>query len=264
MKKFFIFTPVLATVLGVAFLNLFNSIEKSLIFYPEKLPSNFVYSFPYPFEEINLTMKDKTLINSLYFPSKQGRGIILYFHGNAESLRNWGYVAGDFLPLNWDLFIIDYRGFGKSAGEPYEDKLYSDAFEIYEYLKKRFPSKEILPYGRSIGTAIAAKLALEKNTQRLILETPYTSLPELAKIYFPFIPSFLISYRLNTFDYTRNYMGKVLVLHGTHDEIIPVEMGREFQNLGDKLTYIEIPYGNHNNLSQFEKFRKAISSFILD
>ncbi|MCX7999334.1 MAG: lysophospholipase, partial [Leptospiraceae bacterium] len=209
-------------------------------------------------------MKDKIKINALYFPSRQSKGIIFYFHGNAESLRNWGYIASDFLLLDWDLFIIDYRGFGKSTGEPYEDKLYSDAFEIYDYLKTRFPSKEILPYGRSIGTAIAAKLALEKKTQRLILETPYTSLPELARIYFPFIPSFILSYRLNTFDYVKNYLGRVLVLHGSHDEIIPVEMGREFQNLGNKVIYVEIPYGNHNNLSQFKKFKEAVRSFLVE
>lgn len=250
------------SLIGVISLSFLKKIEQSLIFYPEKLPKNFVYSFPYSFEEFNLIMKDKTNINALYFPSKQGYGIILYFHGNAGSLRSWGYIAEEFLPLGWDLFIIDYRGFGKSEGEPKEGKLHSDASEIYEYLRIRFHDKEIVPYGRSIGTGIASKLAKEKNTSRLILETPYTSLPELAKIYFPFIPSFLLSYELKTFEYLKNYNGKVLVLHGSLDEIIPVEMGRKFQELGNKVYYVEIPNGRHNNLADFWDTQKAIQKFL--
>lgn len=250
------------SIIGVVSLSFLKKIEQSLIFYPEILPKNFAFSFPYPFEEFNLIMKDKTNINALYFPSKQSHGIVLYFHGNAGSLRSWGYIAEEFLPLGWDLFIMDYRGFGKSEGEPKEEKLHSDASEIYEYLRIRFHEKEIIPYGRSIGTGIASRLAKQKNTPRLILETPYTSLPELAKIYFPFIPSFLLSYELNTYEYVKNYKGKVLVLHGTLDEIIPVEMGRKFKELGAHVRYVEIPNGRHNNLSDFFDTQTAIQNFL--
>ena len=267
MHKFslsYLYTLIAFSVLGIFSLSVFKKIEQALIFYPEKLPKDFTFSFPYKFEEITLIMKDKIKISALYFPSNQDNGIIFYFHGNAESLRSWGYVAGEFLPLGWNVFIFDYRGFGKSEGEPTEKLLHSDALEIYEYLKFRFNDKEILPYGRSIGTGIAAKLAQEKNTNRLILETPYTSLPELAKIYFPFIPSFLLSYKLNTFEYVKKFNGKTLVLHGGLDEIIPVDMGRKFQELGSKIHYVEISYGRHNNLSDFQLKEKSIQKFLLE
>jgi lipoprotein-releasing system permease protein len=76
--------------IGVLSLNFFQTLEESLIFYPEKLEQDFSYSFPFPFEEIHLTMKDKAKINALYFTSRKQKGIILYFHGNAQSLREWG------------------------------------------------------------------------------------------------------------------------------------------------------------------------------
>lgn len=269
-------------ILGGGVLGFFKSMEQSMIFYPEKLPIDFVYRFPFSFEEINLRMSDETRINSLYFPSentlestlsfssngknqktgKKSKGIILYFHGNAGSLASWGYVAEDFLPLGWDVFVTDYRSYGKSEGKPDEDKLHSDAAEIYTYLEKRFPGQEIVPYGRSIGTGIAARLARDKKSKRLVLETPYTSFPELARVYYSFLPTFVMGYRLNALEYVKNFSGRTLVLHGDRDEIIPARMGRKFSELNDRVRYVEIPGGQHNNLSEFRGTGEALREFL--
>ncbi|MCC5816721.1 MAG: alpha/beta fold hydrolase [Leptospira sp.] len=265
-------------IIGGSILGFFKSMEQSMIFYPEKLHPNFSYNFPYSYEEINLRMSDDTLINSLFFPSentlksslsskptdknKKSHGIILYFHGNAGSLASWGYIAEDFLPLGWDVLVTDYRSYGKSEGSPDEVKLHSDAAELYEYLKKRFPEQEILPYGRSIGTGIAAKLARDMNTPRLILETPYTSFPDLARVYYNFLPTFIMGYRLETLDYVKNFSGKTLVLHGDRDEIIPVAMGRKFADVNDRVHYVEIPGGQHNNLGEFRLTGEVVKGFL--
>lgn len=268
LKNSIIPLSIILGITGISLMTFFKSLEQSFIFFPQKLPSEYKYNFPYPFEEINLTMNDKEIINCLYFPLhklkglSQPKGILIYFHGNAGSLDGWGWIAEDFLPFGWDLFIMDYRGFGKSTGKPHEVSLHSDAKEIYQYLKNRFLGKEILPYGRSIGTGIAAKLALEENTPRLILETPYTSFLDLARIYYLFLPSFLLSYRLETYYFVKRYQGKTLVLHGDRDEIIPVSMAREFKKLGNKIKYTEINGGSHNNLSDFPLWKESLKSFL--
>jgi uncharacterized protein len=277
MRNMMKFLGIIA-ILGGSVLGLFKSMEQSMIFYPEKLHPNFSFSFPFSYEEINLRMSDGKVINSLFFPSdntlksslsskptdkkQKSQGIILYFHGNAGSLASWGYIADEFLPLGWDVFVTDYRSYGKSEGTPDEVKLHSDAAELYEYLKKRFPDQEILPYGRSIGTGIAAKLAKDMNTPRLILETPYTSFPDLARVYYSFLPTFIMGYRLNTLEYVREFNGHTLVLHGDRDEIIPVTMGRKFTDVNYRVHYVEIPGGQHNNLGEFRMTGEAVKGFL--
>lgn len=261
MKKY-LFTLVLFLILFGGILKLLKFLEQSLIFYPEKLPPEHSFQYDSPFEEITLAMQDGTKINSLYFNSQESKGIILYFHGNAGSLRSWGDVYREFLPNHWDLFITDYRSYGKSDGKPDEDLLYSDALELYEYLVQKYPGKEIIPYGRSIGTAIAAYLANHKKTKRLILETPYTDFPAIAKKYFPFVPGVILSYRLETKKYVDSYGGNTLILHGDRDEIIPVEMGREIGRLSERIRYVEVKGGYHNNLSTFRDTLKARKEFL--
>lgn len=112
---------------------LINSLQEKLIFFPEKIPSNYKYEFAFTdkFKEINYKPDKGVLINSLLFKSDKPKGLIFYLHGNAGSLKSWGNVAESFLKMNYDVLIIDYRGYGKSTGKISEKALYSDSIYIY-------------------------------------------------------------------------------------------------------------------------------------
>ncbi|MEK7826436.1 MAG: alpha/beta fold hydrolase, partial [Thermodesulfobacteriota bacterium] len=95
--------------------------QESLIFYPEILPPDYPFAFSQPFEEVNVPVEAATL-NALLFKAQNAKGVVLYLHGNAGSLRSWGDVAGDFTSRGYDILIPDYRGFGKSTGNIANEK----------------------------------------------------------------------------------------------------------------------------------------------
>ena len=129
--------------------------QENMIFYPEALPPDFQYSFPARFDEVTISV-DGAVINALHFKTDTPKGAIVYFHGNAGNLSGWGEVALDFTRLGYDVLIPDYRGYGKSTGKIYSEKmLHRDAAVAYDYLKGRYQEDQIVIYGRSIGTGIA-------------------------------------------------------------------------------------------------------------
>lgn len=168
------------------------------MFFPEKIPADYVFQFVEPHEEINIESINGNVINCLLFKAENSKGIILYFHGNAGSIRSWGSVAADFLPLQYDVCVSDYPGYGKSKGKISETSLFNDAQSVYNEFKKHYNESEIIIYGRSIGTGIAAHLASENNPQKLILESPYYSMKDFSRHLYPFLPAFLLRYPLRT------------------------------------------------------------------
>ena len=124
----------------------------------------------------------------------------MYFHGNAGDLSRWGQIVSYYVDLQYDVFIMDYRTYGKSTGKLSEQALYDDAKVCYDYLKEKFDPSRITLYGRSLGTGIATQLASFNKAQRLILETPYYSLVDVAKERFPFLPvQSLMQYELPSY-----------------------------------------------------------------
>ena len=173
---FFVFTALF--ILITSFIYFF---QHKLIFFPEVLLPNHSFSFDHTFEELNYKTTEGVQINALHFKAPEPRGIVYFHHGNAGSLRSWGLIADVFLDLGYDILIYDYRGFGKSQGRISEEHMYHDAQFIYDELKKQYSENDIVVYGRSIGTGVATKIAADNNPGRLVLESPYYNLPDLAK-----------------------------------------------------------------------------------
>jgi uncharacterized protein len=146
------------------------------------LAPDFTFTFPGRFEEIALP-SDDAVISALYFNADHPKGVVLYFHGNAGSLRSWGAVAASFVGRGYDVLMPDYRGYGKSSGWiASEQMLHDDAAVAYQYLLGRYPEDQIVVYGRSIGSGIATYLAKTHRPRMLILETPYFSLKEIVML----------------------------------------------------------------------------------
>ena len=239
--------------------------QEKLIFLPTKLPQGFKYSFSHTFEEFNLTTKDSAVLNAIHFKQDNPKGVILYFHGNAGDLSRWGDITTFFAEKKYDVVVMDYRTYGKSTGKLSEEALYSDAQLFYDYALKHYGENKIVLYGRSLGTGIATKLAGTNSPDKLILETPYHSLLDVAKDRFPFLPvKWLLKYKLLSHDYIQNVTCPVTIFHGTNDDVVPYESGRRlFDSIPiESKKFYKVVGGEHNNLIQFETYLKGIEETL--
>jgi len=237
--------------------------QEKLIFFPEKLPENFVFGFANRFEEVFLDTKHGEKIHGLHFRVNKPKGIILYFHGNAGSLRSWGGIAENFIPLGYELFIVDYRGYGKSTGSISEKSLLQDGELVYTYLKNKLPEEKIIVYGRSIGTGIAVHLAKIFSPGKLILESPYTNLPDLAKYHYPIIPRFFVRYALSCDQWISEVKCPIYIFHGTYDSIVPFDFGKSLARIKpENTTFIPVEGGDHNDLDMFEEYHTKLSAIL--
>ena len=239
--------------------------QEKLIFLPSKLEPDYQYSFQSPFEELNLTAEDGTRLNALHFKLANPKGIIVYFHGNAGDLSRWGHIAEPLTNYGWEVLIMDYRSYGKSTGELSEKALYADAQLFYDYAKKDFEATDIVVYGRSLGCAMATRVAANNNPQQLILETPFFSMEEMAKSRFPFLPvNSLLEYEFKNNEAIMGVNCPISIIQGTEDNVVPYESAEKLFKLLEYGTnqFIRIEGGGHNNLVEFEKYHQTIDNLL--
>lgn len=238
--------------------------QESIIFFPQKLLQTHTFQFNQPYEEQNITMKDGIVLNGLLFKVDSAKGVIFYLHGNAGSLDSWGHVSNTYTGLNYDVFMIDYRGYGKSGGKiDGETQLYEDIQTVYDALTKQYAEKKIIVLGYSLGTGLAAKVASDNHPQLLILQAPYYNIVTEMKQRFSIIPAFILKYRLETNKHLKNCSMPVIIFHGDQDYVIDyrasVKLQQEFKP-GDQL--ITLPGQGHNGMSDNEDYRVALRKIL--
>jgi alpha-beta hydrolase superfamily lysophospholipase len=241
--------------------------QESLIFHPERLSASYRYTFPGRFEELMWDV-DGVKINALHFRVEHPKGAVLYFHGNAGSLRDWGEVAGEFTSRGYDIVMPDYRGYGKSTGKiKNEDMLHQDAAVAYRYLQKHYREDAIVIYGRSIGSGLAVCLAKSSKPRMLILESPFYSLRDVAQYHYPFLPSeFLdriLRYPMRSDLWIPEVACPIYLIHGTEDEVVPYSSSQKLLKLiktNGKLIAIE--NGGHNNLGDFKLYQEQLDQIL--
>jgi alpha-beta hydrolase superfamily lysophospholipase len=240
-------------------------VQERIIFHPVKLPASYHFTFKEPFREIDLrvTPDKRTSIVQFTVPDSVCKGVVLYFHGNMENITHYEACVTTFTRNDWEVWMIDYPGFGKSTGKRTENILYDDAQEFYKMAAARFPATEIIIYGRSIGTGIACKLASIRGCKRLILETPYYSMDALARHYFliyPVMPMTKYAFPSNLF--LKNVQAPVTIFHGSHDEIIPYRQSKNLMKIIPHGELITIANGEHNNLAGFQEYQQKMDSLL--
>lgn len=195
--------------------------QEKLLFFPEKLEKDYDFNFSQEYDEVNLKAKDGTILNALLFKVPSSKGVIFYLHGNAGSLASWGDIAPIYTDLGYDVFMLDYRGFGKSEGEMKTgSQAIMDVQIAYNYLKESYLEGNITVLGYSLGTGLAAKVAATNQPEKLILQAPYYSLVDVMKHRYSIIPGFLLKYQLNTFEYIKQCEMPIVIFHGDQDEVI--------------------------------------------
>lgn len=164
--------------IGIIYLALcliFYFFQDYFFFRPEILPRQFEYRYPFPFEEVHFDMEDGGTINGIHFKVPNAKGVVYYLKGNSKSIKGWGKFARDFVSKGYDFFMIDYRGFGKSEGRRTESTLFNDAQTVYKWLYSKYREDQIVVYGRSLGSGIAARIAAWNDPKMLLLDSPYYS-----------------------------------------------------------------------------------------
>lgn len=253
-------------LLYLLFCGLIYLLQEKFIFFPQKLSSDYPFQFPGRYEEINIRTADGIQLNGIHFRADESKGLIFYLHGNAGSLRGWGEIAEIYTDQSYDLFMPDYRGYGKSGGRiRSEQQFYDDMQLAYDHLKQYYRNDRIIILGYSLGSATAAKLAATNNPRLLILQAPFYSLTDLKKRYFPIVPGFLLKYKFETYQYIQDCKMPIVIFHGDKDEIIYYGSSLKLKELmkeNDRLITLHGQY--HNGISVNVQYLMELEKILSD
>ena len=238
--------------------------QEQLLFFPQKLNKNYQFDFDTNFEEINIKSFDNKILNNLLFKTNSPKGVIFYLHGNAGSLQTWGKVAKTYTDLNYDVFMLDYRGYGKSEGQnKSEEQVFKDVEVAYQTVKKRYTENKIIILGYSLGTGLATKIASEHNTKLLILQAPYYSLVDLMKKNYPLLPTSILKYKFETNQYITKCKAPIVIFHGNIDYVINYESSVKLSSLFKKNDRLIILKGQgHNDITDNQEYQKVLREVL--
>lgn len=238
--------------------------QEKIIFHPAKLEQAYAFRFNQKFKERSVRTFDNQKLNALFFPADKAKGLIFLLHGNAGNLQRIGGVAKTYTDLHFDVFIFDYRGFGKSDGRIQSElQLYQDVSAAYESIKDEYDENKIIVLGYSIGTGLAAKIASVNKPSLLILEAPYYNLTDLMKRKYPFLPGFLLKYKFETNQFLKLCKMPIYIFHGTEDKSTffdsSVKLKTEFK---DKIHFIPLEKQGHNGISNHPKYQIELQKIL--
>ena len=237
-----------------------------ILFHPVSLKREHNYDFAAKHKDINIPITENSNLNIVQFFSTDSvtNGLVLFFHGNKKNISWYAKYPPYFTRDGYEVWIIDYPGFGKSTGKFTEQILYDWADHMYRFARTKFNADSIIIYGKSMGTGIAAHLASVQPCKKLILETPYYDFPSVLKQYFPFYPvDWMLHYKIPTHRYLQNVAAPITIFHGTDDDVIRyknAERLKKFLKPGDE--FITIKDGEHNDLLKFKETVEKLESLL--
>lgn len=236
------------------------------LFHPEKLSSDYVFKFDKPFEEVSIPLNNDDAISMIKFFPKDSirKGVVIYYHGNMKNVAHYAAFADNFTKHGYEVWMEDYPGFGKSTGTRTEKKLYEQALQVQKMAASKYSADSIIIYGKSFGTGIAAYIASVSNCKKLILETPYYSIPDLFNSFsFIYPANYMSDYNIPTWKFLEDVKEPVTIFHGTDDVVIFYNRAKKLKKyLKPADEFITIDKGKHNNLGDFEKYHAVLDSLL--
>lgn len=263
MSKLSLAIGVLLLAYG-ALLALLYFRQEALIFPGSKLPADFRFAFDVPFEEVVIPVPGAEL-SALHFRQPQPRGVIFFLHGNGGNLEGWTENIDYYRRVNYDLFIIDYRGYGKSSGRySSQRQIEDDVRAAWHAMQQRYDTPiPVVLYGRSLGAALAATLATEVDAELLVLVSPFTSMVAMAARHYPYVPSALLRYPFRTDRIIDRIETPILLIHGSEDRFIPPQQSETLRDLaapGTRLLVIE--GADHNDIHTFAAYLDGLAAAL--
>lgn len=252
---------IAAIVMYIFIVSVLYLAHERIVFQPDTLPRSYQFHFDRPFKEFDMPSG----INALHFPvSDTAKGIVLYFHGNADNLQRWGQYTVDFTQHQYEVLAIDYPGYGKSEGKAGEQAFYRSAEQAFYWARDRFPAGQIIIYGRSLGSGPAAWLASQYHVRQLILETPFPSIPQLFRMRgSPVLVPFDPRPKFPVADYLQEVAYPISIFQGTDDWVVPYRVARRLRTVlkpGDHFFTIE--GGGHKNLRSFPEYHEKLADVL--
>ncbi len=189
---------------------------------------------------------------------------LVFFHGNAGSLENRIYKLNHFQDMDINFLIIAWRGFSGNNGKPSEEGLYLDGKSAIDWLiNNGVNEKNLVLYGESLGTGVATHLAQNKNFAGVILETPFTSMIDTAKKFYPYIPvKLLLKDKFENYKKIKNINSPILIMHGEKDQIVPYSMGKKIYEIANKPKYSYFTKYDDHMMEYDENLILALKSFL--
>lgn len=247
--------------------------EDKIIYHPHKYPQGIwnPSSFNVKVEDVFFQAKDGTKLHGWYIPSANAQATLLWFHGNAGNLTYRLENIQQLQPLALNIFIFDYRGYGKSEGKPSEAGIYQDSQAAYDYLireKNVVPLENLFLFGRSLGGICAVEVASRNPAAGLILESVFTSARDMAGQVFPLLPiGWAIRSKFSAVEKVPYLKLPKLFLHGTKDEIVPYKLGRKlYSAAAEPKEFYDIEGAGHNDTYGVggREYFSALNRFITD
>ena len=258
---------VIVLTLCLGFMALLFVFQEKLVFFPGKRIVGTPETIGLHYEDVYLVTDDKIKIHGWYVPHPDAQATLLFFHGNAGNISHRLKSISIFHDIGLSVFIIDYRGYGNSDGRPSEHGTYRDAMAAWDYLvhERHLRPDDLIVFGRSLGGAVAAALAAKVTPAAVILESTFTSIKELGKYHYPYLPVSRISRIHYPVDkHVSSLNCPVLIIHSHQDDVVPVRFGqRLFEHAPQPKKFLSIS-GDHNNgylLSQ-DVYVKGIKQFF--
>jgi len=218
------------------------------------------------FEEVNLLTSDNIKLHAWYVAGRNNKPVVLFFHGNAGNISHRIGTIAMLNSLGLNVLVFDYRGYGKSNGSASEQGTYLDARAAWDYLlqTKNFRPQNIVIFGRSMGGAVAANLATEVKAGAVILESTFTSVPDMAAELYPWLPVYmLVRIRYDNLEKIKAIKSPIMVLHSREDEIIPFRHGKAlFIAANDPKIFFFLKSSHNDSYRATPGYDLAIAKFI--
>jgi len=245
-------------------LGLLYAKQQQIILPAAALAADYRFRFDQPFEEVWIPVQGATL-HALHFKQPNPRGVVFFLHGNAGNLVTWTTGVDFYRRVNYDLFIIDYRGYGKSTGHvENETQLHADARAAYDAMAALYRDKPIVIYGRSLGTNLAAALARDVNPRLLILVSPFSSLAAAAAQAYPWAPEWILKYPMRTDAIIGDVKSPILLIHGSDDKLIPLANSERLKALARSPTeLLVVPGAGHNDIHKFPVYLDGLAARLI-
>lgn len=258
---------LIGTGVYVGFSLLLSLTQSGLVYQPSRSVDATPEHIGLAYEDVTFPSGDGTRLNGWWLPAADARGIVLLCHGNAGNIGHRLETLEILNRLGMSAFIFDYRGYGNSEGSPDEKGTYQDTEAALKWIMKtqQCGSEDIVIFGRSLGGAVASRVAMEHQPRALILESSFTSIPDMGAELHPFLPVRLLArFSYATIDHVKEAQCPVLVIHSPEDEIIPFDHGRRiFDTAPEPKKFLEIS-GGHNDGFLFtgERYIEGLRSFL--
>ena len=263
MKYFYlaVSSVVLAYFIIILFVYFY---QRNLLYLPSE--NNYLNDkITFNYEEIFIETDKNIKLKSWFIKKDLNKfKTILIFHGNAGNLSNRVYKLNELNKLDINILLISWRGFSGNKGKPTEKNLYHDAEEAVKWLNNRGAiSKNIILYGESLGTGVATELGTRNAFGGIILESPFTSIANAAKIYYPYLPvNIILKDRYDSIGKIKNITTPILIMHGKKDNIVPQKMGLELYEKANQPKFSYFPENDDHMMEYNNNLLNSIKLFI--